>query len=114
MKLLITLLVTLGISMGSYGAEYVMSGNELLADCESEGIFESGLCYGYINGFMDLQYATVRSNERAMPICIPSGVNKSQLKTLIVKDMKEHPEKLHYPAAVLVGFSLVEAYPCED
>ena len=111
MKLLITLLVTLGISMGSHGVKYLYNGNELLAHCEAEeGSFDSALCIGYIQGFADTESLTVKADS---PFCTPDGVSVGQLRAIIVKDMKEHPEKLHYPAAMLARFSLRDTFPCE-
>jgi len=111
MKLLITLLVTLGISMGSYGID----GNRLLAGCESDlKDYAHGLCVGYVIGFVESQDFIDEAGTPLYPSCVPDGVKWGQLRKVIVKFLKERPEKLHFKAGALVRVSLMKAFPCKD
>jgi len=57
MKLLITLLVSLGISMGSYSG-YRLIGSELLMYCKSEQSGGRTECHAFIMGVVDTHFNT--------------------------------------------------------
>lgn len=110
MKLLITLLVTLGISMGSYG----YSGNTLLSFCDSENDTQAMGCGSYILGVIDAYRALSSMHKPNINhICFPDGVNRGQQNKVIVKYLKDHPEHLHYTAADTILAALNNAFPCE-
>lgn len=110
MKLLITLLVTLGISMGSYGS--FMTGAQLLERCESEG-YKEAVCLGYIQGVADAFESLMKLGLMTETICIPNQVTVGQLTKVVVKCLNEHPEELHYRADGEVYLAYAEAFPCE-
>ena len=45
--------------------------------------------------------------------CIPNDSNYEQFARVVLKYLKEHPERLHKPASHLIVFALNEAYPCK-
>ena len=113
MKLLITLLVTLGIPMGSYGQ--FTSGNELLGYCKSEEEGAGGVaCISYLMGVVDTHDNISSEGVMDKYFCSPEGVNGGQLSKIVVKYMEENPEQIHYSGTYLTLSALIEAYPCED
>jgi len=112
MKLLITLLVTLGISMGSYGA--FETGSDLLSNCESEANVHRTACLGYVWGVVDTYQTVMKHGFMPATICIPNQVTVGQQTEVVVKYLNEHPEDLHYRATGEVYSAIKEAYPCKD
>ena len=70
---------------------------------------------GYIQGLLD-SYAVFSTRDPSLKIyCMPEqGVSSAQARILIVKWLKEHPERLHEQARLLVFHSLAEAFPCPE
>jgi Rap1a immunity proteins len=44
--------------------------------------------------------------------CIPSGVDARAVAIEALKHFYAHPEKINYPAAVVVSQAMQEAFPC--
>ena len=112
MKLLLTFVVTLGISMSSYGE--FMSGNKLLSLCSSDEAFNIMACYGFIMGVDDSEAVVSEWNDLAPRSCLPKNVQMEQLKLVVIKHLQSNPEYLHLGAASLVLNSISRAFPCED
>ena len=70
---------------------------------------------GYIQGLLD-SYAVFSARDSSLKIyCMPEqGVSSAQARILIVKWLKEHPERLHEQARLLVFHALAEAFPCPN
>lgn len=90
-----------------------LQGNELLRLCSSELTSELGFCIGYIEGIRDgVVFEAIGG--KAKPIfLIPDKVTSEQLKDVVVKSLKDHPETRHKPAGMLTIFALREAFPPE-
>ena len=112
MKLLITLLVTLGISMGSYGV--FKTGGMLLEECESEDAIDKAICIGFVTGVADTFNSVMGLELMPKTFCIPEQVTVGQLYKVVVKHLNEHPEDLHYRADNGVYMASIEAFPCKD
>ena len=109
-KSLITLWVTLSVSMGSYG----YTGNEMLSKCSEENAtYDSGVCIGFLLGFVEMDVINRHTNGRNM-LCLPDESTYGQIKSIIVKHMKDNPEKLHLPFYAVSLKALTEAFPCEE
>lgn len=107
MKCLITLLMTLSVSMGSYGA---LRGNDVISECTGEGSpnFTKGFCAGAIVGLNNMH------SVKEIPLyCSPDGANYQQFVKVVYKYMKQRPEELHNLYSILVLKALMEAFPCE-
>ena len=46
-------------------------------------------------------------------ICIPEGVTVGRLARVVMKWLREHPEKLHYRASMVAYAAIYEAFPCK-
>jgi len=109
MKLLLTLLVTLGISMGSYGSN--VTGNNLLEYCNED---ERSVCFAYLLAVIDTHNNMESEGVIDNYFCPPKGVVFNQIAEIIVKHMKERPQQLHFSGSYLTLNALIDAFPCED
>ena len=90
-----------------------LDGNGLLRFCSSELSSELSFCIGYIEGIRDgLVFGTIGRKGKPF-FAIPDKVTSEQLKDVVVKSLKEHPETRHKPAGMLTIFALEEAFPSE-
>jgi hypothetical protein len=120
MKLAFVFVVFLLISLPAKAA---MTGNELLKICEhvdapdSEVTWDTMHCLGYITGVTDANtvWWDFKPEVRGGPnYCPAEGVNNGQIFRIVVKYLREHPERLHFPAARLINDALTKAFPCKS
>lgn len=45
--------------------------------------------------------------------CYPTGVDQAQIREVVMKYLRDHPERLDDPAPLLVLNGLIEAFPCK-
>ena len=108
MKKLALLLAILLLCGSAYAASYKgykfsqITGNDLVNMCKEKDGYGHGVCLGYVNGVSALQTKA----------CIPKGVKFGQIRFVVLKYMRENPEQLHKDARMLIGQSLVVAWPC--
>jgi hypothetical protein len=99
------------------------TGNEMLRHCETldqsrpgqapspaDDAFMQGLCLGTIFGMRFLVNATTNTGYQ---ICVPDGVNNGQQMSVVVRYMRNHPEKLYNDFTYLVMDAFLEAWPCK-
>ena len=109
-------------------------GNSLLAECTSaialveklntraltidnfknENFLGAGSCLGMMQGMKDMNKSyEVLLSKKAL-FCTPeSGVSNDQAARIVVKYLKEHPEKLHEKESLLAIEAFMEAFPCK-
>ena len=108
----------------------VMTGSEWLLKCkdtDSGSMFDVGFCFGYLNGVWDKEmwfmgdntgfemYTKHRGNYHLYPkICMPPKVSLGQLRKIMIKWYKEHPEKLHERVDLQFVFIMRETFPCKS
>lgn len=110
MKLLITAVLIALINVSTYPAMAShVTGNELLGFCDSKNLAEWGFCSGFIWGAADGHQLT---SDESASFCSPEGATSDQMGRVVVKYLREHPEKLHEYAVLLVAVALIEAWPC--
>jgi hypothetical protein len=89
-----------------------LDGNDLLRLCTSELPVDVTFCMGYVEGVRDgLVWGTI---ERKPSFGIPAQVKSGQLKDVVVKYLKEHPENRHKEAGFLTIGALKDAFPPES
>jgi hypothetical protein len=66
---------------------------------------EDGFCYGYILGVEDASGHTH---------CRPEGTTMIQNVRVVVKWLRDHPERLHERADTLILQALKTAFPCKQ
>jgi hypothetical protein len=60
---------------------------------------------GYVNGIADILSALGF-------VCYPDGVVTTQVESVVLKFLQEHPERLHEPMPRLQTNALVVSFPC--
>jgi hypothetical protein len=84
-----------------------VTGSDLLYKCEDKkDFFNRGFCTGFINGAWEI----ITGNGLA---CSPKGSTLFQIKRIVIKYLKDHPERLHYIGAVLIHHALAHTFPCK-
>ena len=94
--------------------------NEVCNDGErddQDSLIPFGQCMGYIAGVYDagkvLDTATdKRQWKGGWTACVPDGVPAGQLKEVVKKWLRAHPERWHYAAGGLVARAFDESFPC--
>lgn len=77
-------------------------------------------CLGYVGGFVQgvettisfVQSVTKRSP--LAPFCKPDDLERGQMVRIVMKYIRENPEKAHLPTAGLIMGALSKAYPCPE
>jgi len=102
------------------GNHFLKSCNAFLAGLDShEGINYSGLqyieaghCSGFIKGIMEFNRLYQLGSEPFF--CLPeNSIPNVQAIRIVVKYLRDHPERLHKNALFLVVDAFVEAFPCK-
>ena len=102
------------------GQARATTANELTGLClDSSNFTGVGICFGYINGVIDMQpiadaaRASIKGSKTPDPeICVPTGVTNQQAKDVYLKYFGSHPEYRHWPAMLLVMAAMKDAFPC--
>ncbi|HLY61128.1 MAG TPA: Rap1a/Tai family immunity protein [Terriglobia bacterium] len=123
---LVIWLVGLPASMSPDQQTQPYTGESLLRDCniavksidedQSAALdrMSTGLCLGYLAGFLDGFGQGLTSGARGeQAICPPAEhFNMNQVARVVSKFLRDHPERLHQFADHLVLDSMHEAFPC--
>ena len=102
-------------------------GNGLLENCQQQlkvisnldgtKTFEdgvaSGVCNGYVGGVRDTARLWQQGTGR-QTYCLPEAAKDDQLIRITIKYIEDNPAELYYPAAALVQFAFIEAFPCKE
>jgi hypothetical protein len=67
-------------------------------------------CIGYIKGVLD-GLTTAEKLSHSTLMCVPN-IRVGQAELLVRNYLEAHPEHLQRPAADLITFGLMEAFPC--
>lgn len=89
------------------------TGNDLLSDCEERATYDAGYCLGYIASANDTHDTWVHWGLMPRQYCVPKAATQGQLEQVVVKYLKERPEKLHKVASGGVIQALALAFPCK-
>lgn len=90
------------------GDANTVAGNFWLEPCEQE----RDLCIGYVHALIEMNSGLVAMYKTPM-FCMPGDVTVAQAMKVIVKSMREAPEKLHLPFGMLSVAALQSGFPCE-
>lgn len=131
MKKTAQLMLLLAISsvFTAHAQESDVDGNQLLERCSAylkardnpplttaEEV-NAGFCLGYMSAIADVDAHDVdalkaNSKELQKYFCAPRNATIEQLVRVVMKWMKENPEKLHYNAGRVSAMALHAAFPC--
>ena len=71
-------------------------------------------CWSYLEGVMDAHQTFHDWGELTQPYyCKPQGVTLGQVRAIVVKRLKENPERLHHSASSQVMNALHDAFTPE-
>lgn len=85
------------------------TGSVLYDDCQGNNNLKM-YCLGYIIGITDMLSALHTMGALEDRPCIPVGVNAGDVRDVVVKFLREHPESRHLTAASLAAIALRSAY----
>jgi len=123
LKKLVLLLVVASLFIAS--PVMASDGNRLLNNCgeviklinkedaSSVSSTKAEHCYGLLFGTVGTHDLLSKRNNSEFFFCLPSGVTTNQAIMVIVKYLKEHPEKLHNSASTLILLALQKNFPCK-
>ncbi len=89
-----------------------VTGQRIIAFCESDQAPDLALCHGFFRGLSDTHSIYAAMGKGLHLYCLPRGITQEQFERVAFNWMEAHPEALERPAAVLIIQSLHEAYPC--
>jgi hypothetical protein len=107
------LIIALALLLSMSAQATFMNGNELLSHCESDGVFEDGVCNGYIIGVVDSHNATMLLTRNKPIFCLPDDTTEGQTRKVFVKYLNQRPADRHFDASGLVLASFIDAIPCK-
>jgi hypothetical protein len=89
------------------------TGRTLLQKCDGESA-NPIQCQAYVEGVADamrLEQA-YRRTFFGSRVCINQNVLGREIKTIVVRWLKEHPETLRLPAAQVIAQAVLKEFPC--
>lgn len=104
-------------------AHAALSGNDIMSNCagydpaaetftptDDQQAYKFGRCSGYIDAFVDASVILPTPPEWCIQ---PTGdIPYKQIRGVVLKWLKDHPEQLHEPAITLFYKAAHEAWPC--
>jgi hypothetical protein len=113
--LLWTFVLPLARSQDNVG-DFQARGSAFLSRCDgmtNESSSMKGACIGYVIG-VNQGFTLGRDTANLDPVyCTPQGVAASQLMAILIKYIRDHPEKSHLETSALEITSLIDAFPCK-
>jgi Ssp1 endopeptidase immunity protein Rap1a len=89
-----------------------LKGHDLLRLCTSHaGSNELNFCFGYVEGIRDGLVWLAAAEKSKPSVTISGKVTEEQLTGVVVKYLKEHPERRERAAGILVLVALKQAFP---
>lgn len=84
-------------------------GNVLYRQCTSTGAIEQVACHQFIIGVVD--GINIASETGLEPFTLPANVKGEQVKDVVLRYLREFPERRHWAGSVLVWNAMREAFP---
>jgi hypothetical protein len=111
---LLGLAAAMAINMPAVAQQHTpMTGMELYNYCDSKIVEIQSGCEMYVFGFFEGYAVAQQARETGYAlICLRGGESPVQLRLIVQKAMRDHPEILNYPAGVITTRSLVDAFKC--
>jgi hypothetical protein len=94
-------------------SEAFETGRTLLQKCGGDAASQSR-CLSYIEGVADamrLEQAYRRTFFGAR-VCINQNILSREIKDIVVRWLKDHPDRQRYPASQLIAQAVFKAFPC--
>jgi len=112
-------LIVLFLMLPSLAVADIYNGNMLLEDCNESmktldntskqvSFLNAGTCAGFVLAM--LEASPTLAPEK---LCLPRDVKVGQAIRVVVKFLKDHPEKLHEVSSELVLNAFLQVFPCK-
>ncbi|MFZ4382868.1 MAG: Rap1a/Tai family immunity protein, partial [Sandarakinorhabdus sp.] len=97
-------------------AGYFQDGNKLYRVCTAEkgeaSYFQDiAFCTGYIAGVIDQIELSSEYTKNSSQACTPENATQGQLRDILIKYLRNNPEKRNLAGSTLVVLSMLEAFP---
>jgi hypothetical protein len=92
-------------------SDQLSSGKKIDAPPTAADAFMQGTCLGMINGVRF--FAEEATKGTALATCIPEAVPVGQINSVVVRYLRNHPERLHENFFLLAVTASAEAWPCK-
>lgn len=123
----IGLLYVAAAAIPCYAENDFKDGNDLLHNCsialniidktdkdfDDVEAVKGGLCLGFMHGITDLNQVYKYKADNDPLFCFPKDGTNTQAARVVVKYLKDHPEKLHEHMTLLTVLAFKEAFPCK-
>ena len=116
--LVLLLLVPVADGQGYDGAKFLRACNaevkqrDGLNISEEESI-EALWCVSYVSGFLDALAVSELMAPVRKAICLPQrGITTDQAARILVKYLRDNPEKLHQSGRISLFVALAKVFPC--
>ena len=88
------------------------TGAELYSLCNSQVAVIKADCVAYLGGFVEGVIVGQQLTTFHILLCLPAGVSMLQLRLIVQKGMRDHPENLDQTANAVVATALIDAFKC--
>lgn len=85
-----------------------LTGNKLQTVCGQS----RDECTAYIMGALDMMSFSQMTSGSGKFLCMPDSVDSDQVTDVVLKYVRDNPEKRHWPAGAVVWAAAVSAFPC--
>jgi hypothetical protein len=93
-------------SGSAFAAQAFFTGDDLLNQCNGKDYsYAIGVCIGYVMGVSDML-------STSGTICAVQHFSASQMGDIVIKYLRDHPERRHYSASDEIEVALKNALPC--
>jgi hypothetical protein len=99
-----------GMALAQPAEAETVTGLDLLRQCEGGTM----ACLNYMSGFIaGHQLHALKTQLGVQVACFPAtGIGNEQLKLVMEKYLRDHPQYLHVPANALIWGAVLDAFPC--
>jgi hypothetical protein len=89
-------------------AQALSTAGDVQSQCAKPG--QEQACSAFALGFAQ---GVAAANNDGVKVCIPKGVGGRELRLVMDKYFKDHPERLHEKVSAVLGAAFAAAYPCQ-
>ena len=89
-----------------------VSGNIILDRCTKQSDRDQEYCLAWMRLAAD-NAMSLKSIDPKLPLCIPQGVDATQLRDVAIEHLRRHAKDRHMAANTLVAEAFYRAWPCQ-
>lgn len=111
--------VILGLLMSTAVWAEALKGDALLrmltggSDSSFQASLERARAMGFLQGMQESYLITSLRDPELQIYCLPAeGIPSARLRSVVVRWLQTHPDRLDEPATLLVFYALADEFPC--